>query len=343
MGRLRKWLRYLIAMTAHYSGMDTLYRRVGGSGLVILMLHRIRNTQDPFPLSTTMASFSRIVGWLREGGMLVSLDQGLAELEQPDSRKLNFALTFDDGYYDNLRVLNPALAPVPAIIYIATSHIGGESLWVYRLIFAVEHRKHDVLDLGELGLGHFDLSDEGDRTRLYALLPERLKLLAPAEIEDWIGSIYSQTQADLPPSVQRDMLDWKDVHRLHDSGIGIGAHTCNHVLLSMVDDDTAREEIFDSARSIASKIGAFPPHFAYPNGGAGDFTERDMQLVREAGFKTAATSIEGVNRAGVDLFRLLRINVDEDRFQSPNGSFSKALFFSETCGLLSWLRDKRMA
>ena len=32
------WLRYVIAVLAHHSGADFLYRKLGGAGLVVLML-----------------------------------------------------------------------------------------------------------------------------------------------------------------------------------------------------------------------------------------------------------------------------------------------------------------
>ena len=68
---------------------------------------------------------------------------------------------------------------------------------------------------------------------------------------------------------------------------------------------TASEEIGLSRASIAAELGDAPRHFAYPNGGRGDFSERDVRLVRDAGFATATTSIEGVNRPGADPYRLL--------------------------------------
>ena len=110
-----------------------------------------------------------------------------------------------------------------------------------------------------------------------------------------------------------------------------------------IDEAAAREEIGLSHASIVTELGMPPRHFAYPNGGSEDFGERDMRLVREAGFETATTSIEGINRPGADPYRLLRFNVHEARFRAPSGRLSRALFFSETSGLLGWLRGLRVA
>lgn len=337
-----RWLRYAVALCAHYSGLDMLYRRLSGPGLVILMLHRLRDSHDPYPLSTSHATFRRMLEWLRRRDALVGLDDGLQALaeEQPAIR---YAITFDDGYRDNLHLIDEACAPVPAVLYIVTDHIGGEPIWVYRLTQAVESRTCDHLDLGFLGLGHFDLSDDTERERLYVQLPPRLKQLPPEEVEASINAVVAQARPVVPAEEQRDMLGWKDVRRLDAHAVEIGAHTCNHVMLSVVDDDTARREIDGSHARITEELGVPPRHFAYPNGNAADFGERDVRLAREAGFVTAATAIEGINRPGADPYRLQRHNVHEQRFQAPWGGLSQALFFSETSGLLGWLRNRLVA
>lgn len=339
--RLTRWPRYALAISAHYSGLDVLYRRLSGAGLVVLMLHRLRDEQDPYPLSMSRRSLRELVTWLRRRHVLVGLDEGLQTLAAGDGAATNYAITFDDGYHDNLSLIDEVMGPVPAVVYVATDQIGGDPIWVYRLTQAVELRTRDHLDLGSLGLGHFNLAEPEERERLYALLPPRLKQFKPVELNACIDEVFRQTQPAAVPDENREMLDWEEVRRLDAHGVRIGAHTCNHVLLSRVDADTAREEIFASHERIAREVGAPPRHFAYPNGGKGDFGTRDIELARSAGFKTAATSIEGVNRPDTDHFQLLRYNVHEDRFRAPSGELSEALFFSETSGLLGWLRAWR--
>ena len=341
--RVLRWARYMIALVAHHTGLDFLYRRITGAGLVVLMLHRLRDEHDPYPLSTSKASFQQLVRWLRDRDVLVGLEEGLQALEDPHGAQVNYAITFDDGYRDNLWLIDMQLGAVPAIVYVVTGNIGGEPIWVYRLHHAVESRTRDRLDLGALGLGHFDLSDPIDRERLYALLPPRLKELEPRALEDCINGVLEQTRPGAVPEEHREMLNWQEIRKLDANGIHIGAHTRNHVLLSRVDNRTAREEIIGSHVDIARAIDAAPAHFAYPNGGAEDFSERDVGIVREAGFGTAVTSIEGINRRGTDPYRILRHNVHEDRYRAPLGHLSQALFFSETSGLLGWLRTRRAA
>ena len=83
-----------------------------------------------------------------------------------------------------------------------------------------------------------------------------------------------------------------------------------------------------------------PGQRAYPNGGPYDFLDRDVATVADAGFLSAVTTIEGINRADTDRFRLLRFNVHEERFRAPTGIISRALFFSSTSGLVARVRSR---
>ncbi|MEO6518896.1 MAG: polysaccharide deacetylase family protein, partial [Pseudoxanthomonas sp.] len=251
---LAAWARYSIAVIAHYSGADFLYRKGSGAGLVVLMLHRLRDEPDPYPLSTTKASFGQLVRWLRARGALVDMESGLRALAGTGRPGTAYALTFDDGYHDNLALLDADLGdaaqpPVPAIVYVATGHVGRQPIWPYQLQHAVEARTRNRLDLGSLGLGQFELSEVFDRQRLYLQVPPRLKLLEPSKLQEVIDHIIEQLQPH-PHGLQGEMLDWPDICRLQDGGVQIGAHTRHHVILQRTDEPTAREEIIGSQTDI---------------------------------------------------------------------------------------------
>lgn len=336
----RRMLRWLIALACHYSGLDRLYRHLRGPALCILMFHRLRDDPDPYPLSITPASFRRLLGWLRASGCLVDLDEGLVRLAC-DTRRTHYALTFDDGYRDNLALLEHAGATLPVVLYVATGHVGGQPIWAYRLANAVAARRIDVLDLDDLGLQRWPLGDAAAAARFLDDVGACLKRLPPDRLQQCIECICARLDPEPDPRAAREMLDWPEAKRLYAAGVAIGAHTVHHAILSRMGDTAARAEIVQSRDAIAEAI-APPRHFSYPNGEARDFGQRDVDLVRTAGFATAVTTIEGVNRPGADPYRLRRFNVHEARFLSPFGAFSRALFFSETGGLLDWLRTRAL-
>lgn len=336
---LRLLARWAAAMLCHYSGADALYRHLRGPALAILMFHRIRDEADPYPLSITRAKFAAILRWLRRGNYLTGLDAGLQALTvgSPGTR---YVLTFDDGYRDNLALLE-APEPPPAVVYLATGHVGGEPIWAYRLAAAVAARRNGRIDLEDMSLGRWSLDDDRSAADFLNAIVERLKPLPAAVLERSVAAICDRLDP-APGTPASDMLDWAEAQRLHQAGIEIGAHTVHHAILSRIGEVDAREEVLGSRDSVSRHV-APPRHFAYPNGGPDDFGERDVQLVRGAGFATAVSTVEGVNRPGADPYRLRRHNIHERRFHSPLRQFSRALFFSETSGILDWLRTRRTA
>ncbi|NDA25938.1 MAG: polysaccharide deacetylase family protein [Verrucomicrobia bacterium] len=87
------------------------------------------------------------------------------------------------------------------------------------------------------------------------------------------------------------------------AGNWIGAHTCTHPRLSQIPRDRAREEITTSKKKLEDRFGIPIDHFAYPYG---DYDDAVVEMVREAGFRTACTMDRGVNYQNADPFRLKR-------------------------------------
>ncbi|MGB0866798.1 MAG: polysaccharide deacetylase family protein, partial [Granulosicoccaceae bacterium] len=64
----------------------------------------------------------------------------------------------------------------------------------------------------------------------------------------------------------------------------------------------------DSKRRLEDKLGAEVASFAYPNGNYGS---REVELVREAGYRHAVTVKPGVNRRDSDPLQLRRTEVTD--------------------------------
>ena len=201
--------------------------------------------------------------------------------------------------------------------------------------------RHDALDLSVQGIGRWPLDSAAAVERCLLELNDALKRRPAPELERLVDEIVRQLDPAPTTDAEREMLDWSEVAALARAGVEIGSQTVHHAILSRVDAAMARDEVVGSVEQIAAHTGTAARHFAYPNGSGADFGERDVRLVREAGFATATTTVEGVNRPGADPYRLLRHNIHECRFLSPFGTLSRALFCSETSGVLDWLRSWR--
>jgi peptidoglycan/xylan/chitin deacetylase (PgdA/CDA1 family) len=100
-------------------------------------------------------------------------------------------------------------------------------------------------------------------------------------------------------------LTWEQVRELDRSGVAeIGAHTMDHANLPSLSLEEARWEIAESKAGLERELGHTVRQFAYPYGA---FTAQTAQLVREAGFETAVTTMPGTQQTPGHEFELLRV------------------------------------
>ena len=102
------------------------------------------------------------------------------------------------------------------------------------------------------------------------------------------------------PDAQRQALSIEEIQALS-SVASLGAHTRTHPILPMCTDAEAADEILGSKREIERMIGGPCRHFAYPNG---DYGDREVELVRQAGFLSARTIEAGWINPDTDPFRV---------------------------------------
>lgn len=92
--------------------------------------------------------------------------------------------------------------------------------------------------------------------------------------------------------------------------VNMQAHTKFHPCLPKCESDVAKEEIFGSKLDLEKEYGFDINAFAYPNG---DYSERDVDLVKHAGYSCAVTVDYGFNTLDTNLFRLKRLSVNDTK------------------------------
>ncbi len=88
------------------------------------------------------------------------------------------------------------------------------------------------------------------------------------------------------------MMDATQVREWLAAGHDIGCHTLTHPFLTQIPEAKAREEISASRKKLEDQFGRAIEDFCYPYG---DWNEGVRELVAEAGYKTACTTVSGVN------------------------------------------------
>ncbi len=81
-------------------------------------------------------------------------------------------------------------------------------------------------------------------------------------------------------------LDAQEICALPGSGIGIGAHTVNHVDLGTVALPEANQEVFDCLRDLESLTGSPVKLFSFPFGQKSNIREDVREIIRKAGFSS---------------------------------------------------------
>jgi peptidoglycan/xylan/chitin deacetylase (PgdA/CDA1 family) len=289
------------------------------------MYHRVaRPALDPWALAVAPETFESQLRALRSGFDVVPLAELRPSLRAGRGSRPVVAITFDDGYLDNLTVARPLLEQyaVPATVFAVTGFVGRrEGFWWDRLANAVlgDGRLPTRLEIGgpppSLTFADSELADGGDagrraRRRLHGRLwswladqPDSDKLRAIEALERWSGRGSADDPGGRPMTAD-------ELRRLTASGLmDVGAHTVTHPRLSRLSRQAQEAEIQRSLADCRAIIGREPAAFSYPNG---DYGPESVDIVREAGFALACDSRADLMWAGGDLHRIPRISVREE-------------------------------
>ena len=318
----RNWLRATAAPTAKtllfHSGLYRALRRVKPSRqLAILRYHAVCGPEghayaDP-SICVPPPMFERQVEYLSRHYRVLPLPEAVQALRAGQSLPANaVAITFDDGYADNLaaaRVLNRH--GVSATFYItAGCLVGGSPFWPAEIRSLVSSMPGERFELAVNGaISEVRCGSPDERRAAVKLLTRLFKRSTIPERERFREQLRTLANH---PEVPSPMLSWSELAEMHRLGMTIGAHTLTHPNLPSAGLADAEAEMVGSKARLESEIGVEVTMFSYPNGGAERyFTPEIRQLAIAAGFQAATTSWNGFARADSDLFALERVQVAE--------------------------------
>lgn len=292
---------------------------------LVLVYHRITEGQpDPWALNVTTEHFCEHLDVLRTRLRPLALTDLERHLRRGTIPRRGVVVTFDDGYADNLYNGAPALerAGVPATIFVTTGQLlAPRGFWWddLELIILRTPQLPESLELTIAGRRYsFDVA-AGDTAaatsttaldraalyqRLWAVLRELDATRRPQALQHlraWATTAGAVAETAHPP------LSVGELHALAKSPlIDIGAHTVNHPSLPALPLDVQRQEIHASKRQLEDIIGKPVTHFAYPHG---TYTAETVDVVREAGYATASSSMQAAVVRSSDRYQLPRIPV----------------------------------
>lgn len=306
---------------------------------LVLMYHRVAEVScDPWGLCVTPAHFAEHLAMLRARTAPMKASEFAAQWAAGATTAASVAVTFDDGYADNLYDAKPLLQQydVPATCFVSTGYLGRRSYWWDELEQQLLHpsRFPHALRLETASYrGQWDLNgsawygEEAFRrlrgwkgwnaapTFRHQIFTSLHAVCRPM-IEPERQSILDQLRAAVSEAA-KIASTWRPLteDELVTLGAGglveIGAHTVTHPVLSACSSTAAQREIAGSRLVLERILGRPVTSFAFPYGGPADYGRDTVKIVQEAGFHCAYSTTPGIVGPGAKRFQLPRVQVED--------------------------------
>jgi peptidoglycan/xylan/chitin deacetylase (PgdA/CDA1 family) len=278
-----------------------------GSRLTVMIFHRVLKEPDPLlPSEPDEQQFEARMRAVRAWFNVLPLAEAIGRLQAGALPARPLAISFDDGYADNFEVALPVLRKLglPATFFVATGFLDGGCMWNDTVIETVRRSGDAALDLSALGLGRHPTASIEDRRRTIDALLNQLKYREDTQRAELVAALGELSSSPLPHDL---MMSSAQVRGLHDAGMGIGAHTVNHPILSKLGERDARAEIAQGKERLEEIVRAPVTLFAYPNGKPRlDYGAEHVAMVKALGFGAALSTAWGVARKGCDVYQIPR-------------------------------------
>jgi peptidoglycan/xylan/chitin deacetylase (PgdA/CDA1 family) len=282
--------------------------------LVVLLWHNIEGTWCfPSPPGAGGRGLARQLHRLQQLATVVPLEPALEALSagQPLPPR-PVALTFDDGYRDNLEVAVPLLEDLgfPATFFLVPGLLSHDVRpWWEVLGWGFARARPAVV--------HWDgraLPTRGRQgRRAFRWLAERLKVLDLATREERVDELLGLLQPEGQGADDRLFLDWAGARELVRRGFSVGSHSIRHAILSREHPQEQARDLAASRTQLEAELGVRVPLLAYPNGTRMDYDERTMRAAALAGHTHALGAHAGINRPSTPAYAHPRLVVAADR------------------------------
>ncbi len=281
-------------------------------GVIPAQTHPVRNyTRKHIPVD----EFGAILDDLSRAGTPVAMGDirqaGEAGTRLPPRA---FAITFDDGFENNVSVALPQLErrKIPATFYVTTDFVDRNCLgWIDQVEQGMEAAADVVLDMPKYGIvGRARTVQE--KNALLDVVRVRMKTRSDADLYAFAEAAVRQMGVNDPePDRWLDQkMTWAQVRDLHRHPLClVGGHSHCHRILSFLSARELERDIETSLCLLQEKAGVGPVHYSYPEGLIHCYSPAVIACLKEQGVRCCPTAIEGMNRVGADLFHLKRIMV----------------------------------
>jgi len=319
---MKKIINDSIFKAASITGINNIIKKlkVGATALIYhgvetkIIDARIQELHLPFK------EFEKQINYLRKNFEIISLDylyDCLSNGHKIDPFQV--VITFDDGYKNIINIVEPYLRSlnIPFSVFICTNHIDkGSRFPTYYLRSAIlytDQRYINILSINKT----FDISTPKKRIYAKNIIENYLKTcpqnVVNLIVKDLIELIPQNRWTEINDIFSSDEpMNWKDIEKLHYSGITIGSHCHDHCILH---PNQKREEVdyqLKTSKDIIEEHLGECKYVAYPDGGRGNFSFDALKKVKKYKYYLGFTAVKGEICQSSNPFILPRLGISFD-------------------------------
>ena len=277
------------------------------TSLVILGWHNVEGTWCfPARPGSERRGLARQLGFLRAVANIVPLASALRDISEGRPLPARaVAVTFDDGYRDNLTLAGPLLHKmrIPATCFLVPGVLTGQVVpWWERLAWAFARARTRTAIWEQ---HRFVLADPRHRYQAFATVSQVLKRRDRAARDSSMDELCAILSPTGEFAAGEQFLDWDGARELRNY-MEIGSHSMFHSILSEETAETQHWDLAESRRQLAAAVGDDIPLLAYPNGTRADYTDDTVLAAERAGYTHAITTRTGWNTGSTPRYELRR-------------------------------------
>lgn len=260
--------------------------------LVVLGYHNVTPTPRFAAVGGGAEALHRQLRMLRRVANVVPLESALATLDAGGTLLPRaVALTFDDGYRDNLTHATPVLRALglTATIYLVPGFLSHDvPAWWERLAWGLRTARapHVAFEGAMLPLG-----TPTERAAALRVIESGVKRTDHATRITAVEDVVARCEPGGFYDSHELYLDWDGARALVGAGCWtVGAHTNGHAILARETPDAQHRDLADCRALLHTELGVDATGLAYPNGEQADYDETTIAAARETGYTYAVTT-----------------------------------------------------
>lgn len=231
--------------------------------------------------------FKRCIQWLKKNGyFFISADQLIQYIQnQQEFPKGAVWLSIDDGWKNNINNIIPVINEykIPTTFFIAIDPVENQGIFWWTFFEKCKDQLPNYFKSNSLDLKNIK---EKDRKKIIQDLKKRCK-----------------------KRVTREVMEITEVKLLAQNPlVTIGSHTVHHALTVNCTDNELEFEIKKSKEKLREWTKKEVKYFSYPNG---RFDGRERKILKESGYKLAATDKKRFITKNDDLYLIPRIGIKD--------------------------------